>query len=256
MKRMRGFTLIELLVVVAIIAVLASLLLPAVRTAVTRALALHCTTNLRSQTTACVAYAIDHEGRLPRGYWYPANGQSWCWAELILPYLNDAYPPQPGEPGHANGAARDRYLAAMFYQNRVFQCQAIEREINDTSWVSRHPDTGARVEIDRSPLDYAINAFDLSGETSSQVYSSNQDELLQLGDPSSFVYLTDGNLLNPTATFDIHDMFNDEHLWDGAVPRVSTDDRHGDEVACGYFDGHAGMVKRSDLTPEDFHLVP
>jgi len=60
-----GFTLIELMVVVAIIAVLAGLLLPAIASIRDMAIRTTCGSNLRQQGQIFMVYAADNKGRLP-----------------------------------------------------------------------------------------------------------------------------------------------------------------------------------------------
>ena len=61
-----AFTLIEMLVVIAIIALLASLLVPAITGAKRNALRTACVSNLRQIGTALLSYASDNDGNLPR----------------------------------------------------------------------------------------------------------------------------------------------------------------------------------------------
>lgn len=60
-----GFTLIELLVVVAIIAILAALLLPAMKQARDKALRASCSSNVRQLCIGLASYAKDHNGTSP-----------------------------------------------------------------------------------------------------------------------------------------------------------------------------------------------
>jgi prepilin-type N-terminal cleavage/methylation domain-containing protein len=61
----RAFTLVEMLVVIAIIAVLAALLLPALVRGKQRAQRIQCISNLKQMGTAFQMFAHDHQGRFP-----------------------------------------------------------------------------------------------------------------------------------------------------------------------------------------------
>jgi prepilin-type processing-associated H-X9-DG protein/prepilin-type N-terminal cleavage/methylation domain-containing protein len=67
-KRWAGFTLIELLVVIATIAILASLLLPALSRAKAITTSAKCRDNLRQIWTANTVYATDNNGQFPIDY--------------------------------------------------------------------------------------------------------------------------------------------------------------------------------------------
>lgn len=68
MATCRVFTLIELLVVIAIIAVLSSMLLPALQGSRTRAMQTYCSNNLRQLAQATILYSHDNRRQLPMPY--------------------------------------------------------------------------------------------------------------------------------------------------------------------------------------------
>jgi len=82
-----GFTLIELLVVVAIIAILAGMLLPALSKAKEKGKSASCINNLRQMSIASLLYADDQEGRYPFTFQVRGNNVfRKAWFNFIQPY--------------------------------------------------------------------------------------------------------------------------------------------------------------------------
>jgi prepilin-type N-terminal cleavage/methylation domain-containing protein/prepilin-type processing-associated H-X9-DG protein len=108
-RKRRAFTLVELLVVIGIIAVLISVLLPALSRARGRAESIACQSNLRQIAQAAFNYAAENRGSLPYGFIFnrqqgmnstapgrPADGGSSgiiTWFNIVDQYMQKRTPP-------------------------------------------------------------------------------------------------------------------------------------------------------------------
>lgn len=120
-KHGRGFTLIELLVVVSIIALLVSILLPALNRARGAAKTVGCLSNVRQIMFACMMYTENDRYFPPSGAWrvWPPTGEL-----VVVPWMNLMEPYLEGHAGWVGG--QNRFLvcpaAPQFKGNSFSNC--------------------------------------------------------------------------------------------------------------------------------------
>ncbi len=113
-----GFTLVELLVVIAIIAMLVTLLLPAVNAAREAARRTQCTNNVRNIALGLHNYHSAH-GVFPPGFISQANRtEAWGWPTFTLPFLEEV------ALYDALGVSEQR-LADLFIANRGLESPGV-----------------------------------------------------------------------------------------------------------------------------------
>jgi prepilin-type N-terminal cleavage/methylation domain-containing protein len=101
----KAFTLIELLVVISIIAILAAMLLPAIKTVREQALGASCMSQLRQVVMGMTIYRTENDGVYPQVYWSDPTWSTWStWVYL----------PEQGRWQHALEAYTETF--------KVFNC--------------------------------------------------------------------------------------------------------------------------------------
>jgi len=221
-----GFTLIELLVVIAVIAVLMSILMPALNRAREQGRRTACLNNCKQLVLAWIMYADENDDKLINGdsgeYGIHANEKSWVLKDWDLNY----------SLFQKKEAIRNGALFPYTNSYAVYKC----------STVSKAADTRLASAIQRTySCSDAMNCKDWPDMKAVMIKKRSKIE-----DPTfRIVFLDDGGT-NPAALGGWTVYTNQTKWWD--PPPV----RHGDGTNYGFADGHADYHKWEDPRTIEF----
>ncbi len=232
----KGFTLIELLVVVAIIAVLVSILLPALNRARDNTRSAVCLSNLKQTGSASLMYAQEYndalatyiEGPFPAGSSYaftePAGNVVTNSSYYRYTLITCWYSPGNGsDPPRDGDGFLGKYLAmSKGNLQNILSCPSVPKQSLVTLNLGGIPYT----LFSFNAKSYAFNS-EVNPDTSNRRVTLR---LSRIKRPSDFVYLAESNgvalIIFPGYTPDIYS---------GYMPT----DRHGNRFNLSFADGHA-----------------
>ena len=263
----RAFTLVELLVVIGIIAVLISLLLPALNKARDHAQTAQCLSNLHQIGIGAYMYAANNQGYIvPAGYENNSAVYTDYWSTILVSrgFLTTALAPNVSGIGNA----------AQPQVHSIFYCPAAPVDIFAVGGTPPSPTslltaTGMRQKnmdsinfpVNNQPpivIDnwYGINAASVSdgfysGDpamaevlptflSSPQTVGITQRKIAAVVHPADTVFIFDGNYLNASKPDAASDAYRISGRHNQANPKQAL-------TNILYIDGHAGSVLRSSL---------
>lgn len=215
-----GFTLIELLVVISIIAVLASLLFPAVSTVKSAARAMQCMSNMRQVGMAFDSYAGDWDGILCRFAFTLSTGSERTWPRIM-------------------------YGEGYLDQISVASCPAL-RPLVGNSGIQQYNSYGTRV-TNTPAVPNTFYSF-----PSTPAYTADFQYYIRLGsvpNAADLHLLVDTCGTNPAQGLTFGRQFNSWY-WGagtGGVSQGLIHFRHSNRSSILFADGHAGSTDRAGI---------
>jgi prepilin-type N-terminal cleavage/methylation domain-containing protein/prepilin-type processing-associated H-X9-DG protein len=260
LRRAYAFTLIELLVVVAIIALLISILLPALSGARAQGKQAKCLANLDQMGKAARLYAHDNKDILVRGDEFnPAGDLTINWVASLLAGL--------GQPENLDELFR-RVPGGQTYTEKLYHACKVNKSLQCPTFPE-----------EQQVLDYVVNSFEIPFEVGSQTISAvvgpgpgrpngpaepvgyfNYSKARRT-DLTRTIYITEAHQAMPVPLrtdegmwsgndFGVFvDVFQPNHVPFGNRPRVANDQRHPRGIVALMFDGHAEVLSLKSVDP-------
>jgi prepilin-type N-terminal cleavage/methylation domain-containing protein/prepilin-type processing-associated H-X9-DG protein len=191
----RGFTLVELLVVIGIIALLISILLPALNKAREQANSIKCLSNMRQLSLATLNFAQDHKGYIPTAsddqyakyadpnrqkfiYRSDANQNVYDWASSLVPYMGAKFGDLNSFMINANGQSKVFVCPSDRWQDGTQQAgYALINNIDPTN-----------INAGQDPQGYLPISYGINADIACVVYSDGNGYY----DPGDTVFVAGG----------------------------------------------------------------
>ena len=234
-SRRPGFTLIELLVVISIIALLISILLPALSSARDAARSMACLSNQRQLLLSWSVYNSDSDDR-PTYAIYIDGGTTYSWLGTMAAYLNDPVLGRYGPDTSAYNMRRSRGLSLDCPSQLPYHASTVHTFSGETR--AQYSDYSMNTRLDTveigTKFDPVVNLTDITRPSEMAVFGESRN------------FNSSGDFLGGW-------------YWLAAPPSAggapnTWDLRHGNReiMNMGFVDGHAEPMRYEDLGTEGF----
>lgn len=212
-KYRQSFTLVELLVVIAIIALLAALLLPAIRNAREAGKRTVCGQNLKQIGMKIIMFAEDYDGYFPPYYNSIANAPVWGGGQFQT----------PGSWSWWEYLSGKNWAAMAQNETAVFKCPS-----NTTTTVGHSPWNK-----------YVYNQYLNGIENGNKEWRYGQT----IRSPSALVMLADASFIGPYQV----PFTNPADYYDTTSPNYAIGYWHSDGANLLFVDGHVKWYSRKEI---------
>lgn len=230
-----GFTLIEALVSISIIALLISMLLPALAKARDAGRVAVCLSNLKQLGGAATLYANANEGFVPREGVDNPSRERPPWAVALRPYIDSSVSPDEdpddlfaGAPYYRDPSRpKDRHVLHYLTNAMPFKEPGVPDPTAALNWKKRRGPTKPERVINPSGVVYMTDYFDdPDGKRASEIYAGA---------------LSDMNVAQ------WYDLWLGSHVNGGPTSRRIEPKRHGTGCNVLFFDMHASQVSAAEV---------
>jgi prepilin-type N-terminal cleavage/methylation domain-containing protein len=242
MSRKRGFTLIELLVVIAIIALLMSIIMPALGMAREQANAVLCRSNLRQLSLAMTLYTQDHDDNTMPMVDMDKPGEYWF--HQLAPYLSaKGYKEDP--QAHKEGVMKVAFCPVTERTEDSSRTMAVGTAYRSWLWMEGEGSYGLNLWL--LPTGRYVASF--PAENFYKKYSDAKSDVPLLGDSVWVGSWPDSDDIVP---YDLIRAFGMQHAQGRFMARFCID-RHNKAVNIGFVGTRVERVPLEELWTLKWH---
>jgi prepilin-type N-terminal cleavage/methylation domain-containing protein len=236
-KRKFGFTLVELLVVIGVVAILGSLLLPALVRAKEQGRTARCGSNVRQMMVAMRMY-VDDFGCYPAVYRWEESGYTKDWQEVLAPYLSLQSPYVLPEEPPAEYLTTVSVFKCPSYKEYGSRCYADGGGLAFVPWSMYGYNSQSPYALSRS----AVGPDDSDTSYTGEAMIARPAEMIAIGDADLVAYEKPMTVVGKIDLQYIPIKYRQGNAALFEREQKAVKERHNGRELIGFCDGHAESI--------------